>query len=350
MSEKHICLNMIYSTVFVALSLAGIASSTEIPSGKYEKVFAEWMQKYNIKIGDGEFLRRLEIFAENFENIEAHNKMKSTYTLGLNAYSHMTNDEFNEYFHLGEYSKVNPHSLKKSALSTDESSNVSNPQAVDWRTTAGVVTPVKNQGNCGSCWSFSATGGLEGIYGQTYAQTSSWTGFSEQELVSCDKVDGGCNGGWMDDAFAWIQRNGGICSESSYPYTSGNNGQDGSCAQSSCTNVANSKVGSWVDVTAGSVSALETAVAKQPVSVAIQANQPAFQSYSGGVLTGRCGNNLDHGVLAVGYNNDASIYGVPYWIVKNSWGAGWGVGGYIYIEKSSADLCGILDAASYPLL
>ena len=150
----------------------------------------------------------------------------------------------------------------------------------------------------------------------------------------------------MDDAFAWAQKNGGLCTEDAYPYTSGN-GQTGAC-KSTCSEVVGSAPSSWVDVTAGSVSALESAVAQQPVSIAIQANQPAFQFYSSGVLTGKCGQNLDHGVLAVGYG----VYtdGTPYWKVKNSWGPSWGMDGYILIEKSSADLCGVLDAASYPVL
>jgi len=219
---------------------------------------------------------------------------------------------------------------------------------IDWEY-LGKVTPVKNQGQCGSCWAFSTTGSLEGAYAIANGlNISQWEGFSEQELVSCDhNGDEGCNGGFMDSAFQWIMDNGGICSEEAYPYTSGG-GVDGTCKMATCTSVRGSAPHSFVDVQPGSSAALELAVHRQPVSVAIQANQVAFQSYSGGVLTGKCGNNLDHGVLAVGYGTWTDDT-TKYWQVKNSWGTSWGMNGYVLIEKgSNSNECGIRDAASYP--
>jgi cathepsin L len=187
---------------------------------------------------------------------------------------------------------------------------------------------------------------MEGAYyvknGKAIPNTSA--GLSEQQLVSCDTTDLGCNGGWMDDAFDWAASNGGLCTEETYPYTSGT-GTNGKC-QTSCSVVAGTKPAGHTDVKAGDVNALTSAVAQQPVSIAIQANQAAFQSYTSGVITGRCGNRLDHGVLAVGYGTWTD--GTPYWKVKNSWGTDWGMNGYVLIERSSADLCGVLDAASYP--
>lgn len=171
--------------------------------------------------------------------------------------------------------------------------------------------------------------------------------FSEQELVSCDTTDAGCNGGWMDDAFTYVKSNGGITTESQYPYTSGTTGSSGTCSKSGYTLVANAAPSSYSDVTVNSVSALMSAVAQQPVSIAIQANQVAFQSYTSGVLTGKCGTSLDHGVLAVGYG---TLNGVDYWKVKNSWGTTWGEAGYILIERSDDNLCGVLSAPSYPTL
>lgn len=283
-------------------------------------------------------MKRLQIFADNYDAIEAHNAGESSYKMGLNKFSHLTLEEFQETVHSG----TKPPALRRKGdkVHSAPSDMTAVPESVDWSTT-GAVTPVKNQGSCGSCWSFSATGGMEGAYWIKYATSVS---FSEQEFVSCDNVDNGCNGGWMDDAFAFAKKNGGICSESDYPYTSGN-GVEGAC-KTSCTAIANSAVASWTDVTAGSVDALTSAVAQQPVSIAIQANQVAFQSYKSGVLTGKCGQRLDHGVLAVGYGTWTD--GTPYWKVKNSWGEDWGMDGYILIERSSADLCGVLDAASYP--
>jgi C1A family cysteine protease len=250
----------------------------------------------------------------------------------------MTLTEFQQATHSGGF---RPPALRKGSNKVHTNADVSTlPASVDWSTT-GAVTPVKNQGSCGSCWSFSATGGMEGAY---FVKNAKAVSFSEQQFVSCDDVDLACNGGWMDDAFAWATKNGGICSESDYPYTSGN-GQVAAC-KTTCAEIANSAPAGFTDVVVGNVNALMTAVAQQPVSIAIQANQAAFQSYKSGVLTGKCGQRLDHGVLAVGYGTWTD--GTPYWKVKNSWGSGWGMDGYILIERSDADLCGVLDASSYP--
>ena len=307
-------------------------------------MFFDHVKKYDLKskIGSGdEFIKRLQIFADNVDKIDAHNALNLSYTMGLNQFSHLTFEEFKEEVHLGA---TRPFNLRRKSdkVHSAPKDTSSIPASVDW-TSAGAVTPVKNQGSCGSCWSFSTTGSLEGAYFLKYGTLLS---FSEQELVSCDTTDAGCNGGWMDDAFTWVKNNGGITTEAQYPYTSGG-GTAGPCKTSGYTNVAGAAPSSYTDVEVGSVDALASALAQQPVSIAIQANQLAFQSYSGGVLTGRCGNRLDHGVLAVGYG---TLNGVDYWKVKNSWGTSWGLDGYILIEKSSADLCGVLDAASYPNL
>lgn len=176
------------------------------------------------------------------------------------------------------------------------------PTSIDW-TTKGAVTPVKDQGQCGSCWSFSATGALEGAYEIKYNKLVS---FSEQNLVSCDNrsdggKDKGCSGGLMDNAFTWVTKNAGICTEAAYPYTSGTTKTDGTCDQSKCTKDANVAPKSHTDVTKNSDSAMMSALAQQPVSIAIEADQKAFQLYKSGVFTEACGTKLDHGVLAVGY-------------------------------------------------
>ena len=151
------------------------------------------------------------------------------------------------------------------------------------------------------------------------------------------------------DSVNFFGNSGGLTSLDAYPYTSGKTGVSGSCVSTGYTNDPNVAPKSFTDVATGSVTALQSAVSQQPVSIAIQANQVAFQSYSSGVLTGRCGNRLDHGVLLVGYGTDAAT-GLDFWKVKNSWGTSWGESGYIRIQRSSADLCGILDAPSYPNL
>lgn len=324
-----------------------LASATALnvqPREYYEKMFFEHIQQFKLNFANGkEFIQRLQIFADNMDIIEKHNADSTqTYKLGTNQFAHLTFDEFVDAVHVGG---ARPPYLRRSSdapLHKAPASIEGLASTVDW-VSAGAVTPVKNQGNCGSCWSFSTTGAVEGAY---QIKNKNLVSFSEQELVSCDTSgqDAGCNGGWMDDAFTFAKSNGGLPTESDYPYTSGTTGKSGSCEKTH-SNVAGSAPSGYVDVQTGSVNALMSAVAQQPVSIAIQANQPAFQLYKSGVLTGKCGQRLDHGVLLVGYGTDS---GTDYWKVKNSWGDSWGEEGYIRIERSDADLCGVLDAASYP--
>merc|ERR1712070_1045165 len=163
-----------------------------------------------------------------------------------------------------------------------------------------------------------------------------------EELVQCDhNGDMGCRGGLMDNAFTWVSQNG-ICSESSYPYTSGG-GVTGTCKKSSCNPVAT--LTGHTDVPSKDETALKAAVSKQPVSVAIEADKSAFQFYAGGVLDNpACGTRLDHGVLIVGYGTDGDK---DYWKVKNSWGASWGEKGYLRMVRNK-NQCGIAQQPSYP--
>jgi KDEL-tailed cysteine endopeptidase len=209
---------------------------------------------------------------------------------------------------------------------------------VDWRGTA--VTPVKDQGQCGSCWAFSATGTIEGAW---YLATGDLVSIAEQELVDCDVgIDAGCNGGLMDYAMDYVINNG-ICAEEAYPYTA----RDETCKKDQCAAVVT--LNSHESVPSSNEAALKQAVTMRPVAVAAQADELAFQLYSGGVFDGQCGTQLDHGMLAVGYGfDDAS--GLEYWIIKNSWGAGWGDNGYINMAFGMNDgdcQCGICLEASY---
>jgi C1A family cysteine protease len=152
----------------------------------------------------------------------------------------------------------------------------------------------------------------------------------------------------MDNSFSWVKTNGGLCTDADYPWASGMTGTDGTC-DTSCTNLAGTAPTSYTDVVQGSISDLQDAVYRQPVSIMIQANQVSIKQYKSGVFTGVCGQRLDHGCLAVGYGTDTSV-AKDYWNVKNSWGTAWGEVGYIRIEKSAADRCGVLDLPSYPNL
>ena len=212
------------------------------------------------------------------------------------------------------------------------------PTNWDWRD-HNAVSPVKNQGQCGSCWTFSSVEAIESAY--AIAMNVSAPSLSEQEILDCASKDG-CGGGFMDNAFHWVEYHNGVCSEEEYPYQA----KDGLCKK--CTPVV--KVKDYVDVTPNNTRELMKAVLKQPVAIAIEADNIWFQLYKKGVMKGHCGTNLDHGVLLVGYGTEN---GDDYWLIKNSWGADWGDKGYIKILRKNKDgpgNCGILMQPSYPVI
>ena len=257
---------------------------------------------------------RFLIFLDNWKmindfNIEGHN-----YTLGLNQFGDLTGDEFRYYIHGHGESCMKKRTVMERVKMNEITPDITAPTSIDWTNNNGdYVTPVKNQGQCGSCWAFSATGSIESATAIKNKQTgSSITTLSEQQLVDCSRSYGneGCNGGLMDDAFKYVEHEGGLCSEKEYPYTA----KDGTCKATSCGTKYDPITG-YKDVTADSMTSLMDAVAIGPVSIAIEADQSAFQFYSGGILDGKCGTRLDHGVLAVGYGSSGSQ---QYWKVKNS--------------------------------
>lgn len=280
---------------------------------------------------------RKAIFSDNLKYIEKHNAEAAlgvhSYTLAVNQFADKTHKEF-----LAERTSAQKKYFKP-MLSAKHVDTSALAQEVDWRE-KGFVTPIKDQGQCGSCWTFSATGSMEG---QHKNRTGKLVSLSEQNLLDCvHPFTDGCNGGQMDDAFEYVISNG-IMGESDYPYKA----KDGSCVFDDASVVANMK--NYVDVAYGSESALQQAVSEVgPISIGIDASHMSFQFYSDGVYDpDLCSSyQLDHGVLAVGYGAYDSK---DYWMVKNSWGTGWGMDGYIMMARNNDNKCGVATDASYPL-
>ena len=301
--------------------------------------FTLFQERFNKKYENiVEFESRFQIFKENLRGIIQHNMDKTqNFTMAVNQFTDLTQTEFKEKY-VGGLKSVEVGSYGCKSFSSSASGL---PDSIDWRT-KGAVTSVKDQGQCGSCWTFSATGAAEGAWAISKGQLID---LSEQELVDCatgiNYGSHGCSGGQMEGAFKYLIEHG-QCTLASYPYTA----KDGSCH--SCSAVVH--FSSCSDVKPNDQLSLKAAVSKQPVAIAIEADTRYFQSYSSGVLTSSsCGTQLDHGVLIVGYGVEN---GQKYWLVKNSWSSSWGENGYVKIARSDstndAGICGIAMDPSFP--
>lgn len=322
---------MLKKICFLAYLLS--VSALENDNNDFKK-FTNFQEKFH-KFYDNidEFEMRFDIFRVNLRNIILHNlDSRQNFTMGVNQFTDLTAEEFKSQFTGGVKVEVGSY-----GCGTFTSSATNAPVSLDWRNKKA-VTSVKDQGQCGSCWSFSSTGSAEGAWA---ISTDKLIDLSEEQLVECatgiQYGSHGCNGGEMEGAFKYLIQHG-QCSDVSYPYTSGT-GQSGSC--NSCSQTAH--FASCYNVKPNDQISLKGAVAQQPVAVAIEADTRYFQSYSGGILDSpSCGTQLDHGVLIVGYGEEN---GDRYWLLKNSWSTSWGEQGYFRILRSDSTndpgICGV---------
>lgn len=324
--------------LMVAASVANIGKDPTLDSD-WEHWKTTYQKQYNSE--EEELFRRL-IWEKTLKIVTVHNLEESigmhSYTMAMNGLADMTSEEIT-----ATMTGLRVSNSEMDNLTVDwPGESVQIPDGIDWRK-KGYVTSVKNQGSCGSCWAFSAVGALEG---QLKKKTGRLLSLSPQNLVDCTRSYGndGCSGGYMTNAFRYVIDNNGIDSEKSYPYE----GQNKNCRYKTSGRAATCV--SYKTVPTGNETYLEKTVASVgPVSVAIDASLSSFHHYHKGVYYDpNCNpSNINHAVLVVGYGVDK---GVPYWLIKNSWGTRWGAKGYIRMARNRGNLCGIASLASYPLM
>jgi C1A family cysteine protease len=347
-SNKKVVLLALLGVVAIVGCIAVVSRQGAPASGKItlssnhgvEAFIAEAFGKWQAKFGrmystEQEQIYRMKVFRDNFYIVKAiTDEGSNDFKVGLNIMADLTREEF-----IARYiSAPMEVPANRNVVILDES-NV--PDKIDWRD-QGAVQHVKDQGFCGSCWAFSATGALEGL---RKIKSGDLQDFSEQDLVDCSRSYGnyGCNGGLMTYAFEYTRDNG-IAYTKDYPYK----GVDGKCKDAP----REYKISGYTDVEENNEDQLAAAVAAAPTSVAVQADSSVFQHYTSGVIDSKsCGTSLNHGILAVGYDTTASK---SHWICKNSWSAGWGDNGYVRIKKADAGakkgpgICGIAMMNTYP--
>jgi len=331
------------------VTLRALESWTHAGEAGLATIFAEWTRRHGRSYAsESEWARRFEIFADNLAYVREHRASNpgASFSLGLNGLADLHVDEFR-----ATYLGTHPDDAMRGTLPPRASgslggvsftpADLNGSDSLSW-VAEGAVTDVKNQRACGSCWSFSTTGAIEGINKIVGGEL---VALSEQELVDCDTIqDHGCQGGLMDFAFEFVEKNGGLDTEEDYPYRA----MQGQCDIAKRNRVVVS-IDGHVDVPKGNESALLEVLRRQPVSIGIQANQRFFQLYTGGVFDNEeCGTRLDHGVLLAGFGTED---GSDYFLMKNSWGAVWGEEGYMKMKMGVAPsgLCGLTMMASYPI-
>lgn len=322
-------------TIAVAL-VAAAAAATALSTDELDAVrFSSFMTQFNKTYAGAENAKRFTIFQSNLRKSERMNIDEGEEVFGVTKFSDLTVEEFRSMY-------LMPKGTIKSMPNVGLANVSALPKApsnFDWRTHKGAVTAVKDQGQCGSCWAFSATENIESVW--ALQGGNPLTELSVQQIVSCDRnKDEGCNGGDTPTAYAYVTKAGGLETEANYPYKSGN-GRTGVCHVAKSKEVAKFDGFHYVSRLGSQEKSMTSYLAtKAPLSICVDAE--TWQNYKSGVLKKSCGKQLDHCVMAVGYELNANT---PYWIVRNSWNTDWGIDGYIYLEYGDNE-CGVAKEAT----
>jgi cysteine peptidase B len=297
-----------------------------VSAADFSSMFEEFKTTYGRRYATAaEESKRLSIFVENMKIAAMHQAANPLASFGANEFADLSAEEF-KIRHSSDkfYAKAAANAKAPTALFT-EAQLKATAGSIDWRQ-KGAVVAIKDQGQCGSCWAFSTTGGIEG---QWFLAGNTLTSLSEQLLVSCDTIDEGCNGGLMDNAFQWLinKHQGIVYTEASYPYVSGN-GMVPKCQDTGRTNGAT--IIGYTDLPHDETQMATWCATNGPISIGVDAT--SWQTYRGGIMTNCQSYQLDHGVVIVGFDDNNNP---PYWILRNSWGTTWGEQGYIRVQKGS---------------
>ena len=321
--------------IAIAAALGALAYTSFNMTSQTDAAYEQYIAKYGRNIASqSEFAMRKSIFEANLKKINEHNASGKSWTVGLNKFADWTDEEYSRLLGLKNTQGMNSN-LPLFKPKTPYKSN-GQDVSIDWTTDTCFVGPVKNQGQCGSCWAFSATQATEAAYCKKFGEK---VYLSESQLVDCDFFSHGCNGGLQENAYAHYFRVGPIA-EDNYSYEA----KDRTCQEPEvASDYPVLPKGFRVDV---GDDLLYEALQYAPVAISIRAENDAFRHYDGGVIDGDdCGTYIDHAVLLTGYDQDGD-----YWIVKNSWGENWGENGYVRIaRKGGKGICGINQQNSLPV-